>query len=300
MKGFIAKKHLAFRVIILCIIFGSPVAYSQQLRIATWNIAWLTKEPYPQFSQSIRSSQDWQTLQQYADQLSVDVLAFQEVDSKQAISKVMGDNYRIVLSERSLTKYHRHQFSDINQYTGFAVRNTWRIINHADLNLNTSPNGKLRFATYIELHQPSKESIHLLSVHLKAGCQAKKRSTRSCAILEKQAKQVNLWITQRELKRQPYIIMGDFNHNLAYPNDWLWNLIASNSSPALATVNTKATCEIRSDKNPNHTHRFRSLIDHIIVSKGLATRNTAQVNYQKRDVLQYQLSDHCPLRATLY
>lgn len=293
------KKWLAIGSILLSLVLPTQVAYAESLRIASWNIAWLSETGYPQYSESMRNQDDWQTLSYYSDKLNADVLALQEVNGKGAISKLVGDGYHVFLSERSLANNSSNQFKDINQYTGFAVNKRYSVVEHRDLNLNVDRNGKLRFATYIEIVRPEAPSIHALSVHLKAGCQSKERNNRSCRILRAQGEKLNAWINEREAEGDEYLIMGDFNHNLAFKGDWLLTLLSKGNSLELASQNTKATCEIRSNRNPNQTHRFRNLIDHILVSPGITSRSVAQLNYQKQDVLSYTLSDHCPVQGLI-
>ncbi len=293
------KKCLAFTSILLSPITFTQVAYASSLQVASWNIAWLSETGYPQFSESIRNKDDWQRLSYYSDKLNSDVLAFQEVNSAEAISRVVGDNFNIYLSQRSGWRNRGHQFDDINQYTGFAVNKNLEVKEHKDLNLNTERNGKLRFATYIEVKRPNASAIHALSVHLKAGCQAKERNNRSCQILRAQGEMLNSWIKEREANGDAYLIMGDFNHNLAYRGDWLMAVLSKGNQASLATSSTKASCEVRSNRNPKQTHRYRNLIDHIIVSSELTASQVSQLNYSKNHVLNYQLSDHCPLQGKI-
>ncbi|WP_040890497.1 endonuclease/exonuclease/phosphatase family protein [Vibrio ezurae] len=295
------KKSLAFASLMLLILSVSTGAYAADLKLTTWNLAWLSTQSYPQFSESQRDKNDFATLSRYFESIHPDLLAFQEVDSAQAIQQVVGSQYTVVLSERALPKHSAKQFRDINQYTGFAFNKNLQVIEHPDLDLNVEKHGKLRFATYIEITSNQDSShLHLLSVHLKAGCQGKKNPNRSCNIVEQQAKQLNQWIKQRENKGQSYIVLGDFNHNLAYKGDWVWQILSKNTAKAtLASRTSQATCEIRSNRNPKQTHRFRSLIDHIIVSSDLNHTLPKQNVYAKQDVLNYQLSDHCPVSFSL-
>ncbi|WP_261824404.1 endonuclease/exonuclease/phosphatase family protein [Vibrio neonatus] len=305
MKKIIRKKALAFTCHILLLFCVPAGAYAAGLKLTTWNLAWLSTQSYPQFAESQRDKSDFSTLSRYLQNIEPDLLAFQEVDSIEAIQRVVDSQYTVLLSERALAKHSAKQFSDINQYTGVAFKKDLNVVEHPDLDLNVERGGKLRFATYIEIRSAissakAPTSIHLLSVHLKAGCQGKKNRNRSCDIVQKQAQKLNQWIVQRESHGQPYIILGDFNHNLAYKGDWLWKTLTQHTHKAqLASKTSQAKCEIRSNRNPNQTHRFRSLIDHIIVSSDLSYSLPKQNVYAKQDVLNYQLSDHCPVSFSL-
>lgn len=275
-----------------------------RLKIATWNVEWLTEQANTKKSsikESYRTAQDIQALHIKFIQIAPDILAFQEVDSKQAIKQVIGNSYNIYLSDRALNTNKSKQFDDVNQYTGFAVSNKWQVHDPQDIEL--SPNSKLRFASYIVLKQVSKPDIHLLSVHLKHGCPTAKKRSRSCKELTLQAKVLNQWIKQRVDKKEEFIIMGDFNHDLSFKGDWLWLALTQGigigSEAQLTTENTTAKCEVKSNRNPNRLYRYPQVIDHILVSENLAkaTNQAHQVIYTRDEALNYHLSDHCPVVA---
>lgn len=272
------------------------VLAEQILVYSSWNLEWLSSNPSRKFPSSQRTNGDYQALSRHFNQLDSDVLAFQEVNDLVALRKVVGNDYQLYLSQRSEPRYQMLQFTDINQYTGFAVRNGISVENKTDVRLDVHSNSKLRFATYVVINPASDGAIHLLSVHLKARCSGAYKNNAACRTLNSQAKALNQWIVQREANQQAYMIIGDFNHNLSYPNDWLWQTLSTNSQAKLATRNTSAECKVRSRKQPNKTHQFRSLIDHAVISHDLALKSVKQITYELDDLFQYQLSDHCPLR----
>ncbi|MCF7353447.1 endonuclease/exonuclease/phosphatase family protein [Vibrio sp. CK2-1] len=271
------------------------------LNIATWNIEWLTTNPSHSIKESKRDSQDFSVLSGKFRQISPDILAFQEVDSIEAIQKVVGDDYQIYLSDRAKPQYANLQFNDLNQYTGFAVSKKWLKENQATIidpkDISLLPNSKLRFATYIVLKQPNQADMHLLSVHLKSGCPTKKKRSRSCRQLSEQADQLNQWLTTRVSNQDSFIVMGDFNHNLSYKGDWMWQQLTNglNNQAKLATQTTPAICQVKSNRNPNKLYRYPSLIDHIIVSQANHPQGTQQVVFTEQEALNYHLSDHCPV-----
>ncbi|ELI1811161.1 endonuclease/exonuclease/phosphatase family protein [Vibrio fluvialis] len=278
----------------------SPWVSANTLTVSSWNIEWLTLNPSAPKDKGKRSEQDFAALRQHFAKLNSDVLAFQEVDSIDAVENVVGPGYHVVLSDRSQPNHAGHQFGDINQYTGFAVRNGIPFRDPPDIDLYDKRNHKLRFAAYIVLYPDTPNSLHTLSVHLKAGCSGKFQSNQSsCQTLLKQGKALNAWIKQRESKQEAYLIMGDFNHNLAYRGDWLWQTMTqgTKAEPTLASQQTQATCKVRSRQQANKLHQFRSLIDHVIISPNLKADEARQVNFDSQQVLSYQLSDHCPLSS---
>ena len=272
---------------------------SSSLTVTAWNLEWLTSHPSDKFSESQRSKQDFQALAGHFSTIDSDVLAFQEVNDQQALHKVIGDDYRVYFSDRASDAYMKQQFDEINQYTGFAVKEDIEVADKPDIQLDQRKNSKLRFGTYIVLNPNGSQPIHALSVHLKARCSGAYKNSRDCKILKSQGKALNQWISEREQQGENYAILGDFNHNLSYNGDWLWEVISHSSQAVLATKGTPATCKVRSRKNPNKTHQFRSLIDHIIVSPGLTTAQTNQDVFPPSLVLQQHLSDHCPISTQL-
>ena len=93
-----------------------------------------------------RDQSDFDKLEEYFQSLDADVVAFQEVDDINAIQRIAGDQYKILMSDRSLPKNSNRQFKEVNQYTGFAVRKEIALTDYADFPLETSANSKLRFA----------------------------------------------------------------------------------------------------------------------------------------------------------
>ncbi|RSD29679.1 endonuclease/exonuclease/phosphatase family protein [Vibrio pectenicida] len=295
------KSHHHWQHLILTLILSiaSTSVTATPLSFTTWNIEWLTSKPSKQFVQSKRTQIDLEALANHFESTDTDILAFQEVNDLKAIRKVVGQDYDIYLSQRASSSRVKQQFKDINQYTGFAVRKGIPVENLPDLQLDKRKSSKLRFATYMVITPNQKPPVHLLSVHLKARCSGAYNNNRDCQILESQGKALNQWILEREKAKQQYMILGDFNHNLSYQGDWLWGEITQSSSAILATISTQPRCKVRSRHHPDRLHQFRSLIDHIIISKKLSLSTPEQVVFPSEQVLKYHLSDHCPLRATL-
>lgn len=289
-------RSLVVSILMLWIIY--PIS-AMATTFTSWNIEWLSSSPSAKFSESHRSAADVRKLNQHFIKTQSDVLAFQEVNDPQIIGDVVGSDYQLFFSDRSQRSNRSLQFDDINQYTGFAVRKGIPTSDPVDFPLDTHSGSKLRFATYIVLYPDSKQPIHALSVHLKARCAGAYRNDRHCKTLKSQGGELNKWIKERERQNQAYVILGDFNHNLGYSGDWLWQSIAKSTNASLATQFTSADCKVRSRKQPNKTHQFRSLIDHIVVSDQLTASNAQQVTYDTNQVLSYHLSDHCPIQATI-
>ncbi|MGR5351257.1 endonuclease/exonuclease/phosphatase family protein [Vibrio sp. DNB22_19_2] len=276
------------------LLFSSFSFAQDSVNLTSWNVEWLSIDD----GKVSRTSQDFKKLGKYVDKTDADILAFQEVDSKAAIQKAVGNDYTIYLSDRAHRSNRDLQFNDTNQYTGFAVRKGLNISDKPDFSI-TRGNSKLRFASYIVLNPNQTNETHLLSVHLKAGCSGAYRNNRDCKIVKQQGQALAKWMKERKTKNQRYVVLGDFNHNLAYRGDWLWEVISKNNDAELVTKNTKAECKVRSNRNSNKTHQFRSVIDHIIVSGQLEATAGVQTVFNTQDVLDFKLSDHCPVSTTV-
>ncbi len=290
-------KPLIFLYVVALVAF--PAQANQPLKVSTWNMEWFVSEGNKRFEPSLRSNADFYKMAIYFQKLQTPILAFQEVGDLDVIKRVVGKDYNIYLSDRSLSQNAHIQYSNINQYTGFAVRNELNVVDVADFSLLPSNrNDKLRFASYIIVQHDGRPPVHLLSIHLKARCSGRYSSSKACKTLAIQGKALNKWIQQREELDQSYIISGDFNHNLSFPNDWLWQEISDSTAARIATKGVEAKCKVRSRNHPQKTHQFRSLIDHVVVSEKIAVNKATQQLYRSEDVIDYRLSDHCPITVT--
>ncbi|EGU47767.1 metal-dependent hydrolase [Vibrio ichthyoenteri ATCC 700023] len=282
------------------VLYAPPTLAQQQSKISTWNMEWLDLQGNKRFKSSLRTNADFDKISDYFVQIDTPILAFQEVTSESAIRRVVGDSYNIYLSARSTGQYRHLQFNDINQYTGFAIKKGIRVTDPDDFSLlRSNRQTKLRFASYIIVNDWWDEPIHLLSIHLKARCSGQFHPNKSCQTLKEQGLALNRWILERQQQKQAYIISGDFNHNLAYPNDWLWNDITQQSQAHLSTRHVNADCLVRSRNKAKRTHQFRSLIDHFVTSPHFIVNEAKQHLFEPSDVVEFKLSDHCPLSIIL-
>jgi endonuclease/exonuclease/phosphatase family metal-dependent hydrolase len=290
-------KQFVYLTILLGVISGHAVA--RPLSVASWNLQWLSSNPISEQPDSYRTRKDIQALNQQFKLLDVDILAFQEVNDIDIARRVVGDEYTVLLSDRSLPQYRSKQFKRINQYTGFAIRKSVIFNDSADLQL--TPHSKLRFASSIQLKRNDGTLINIVSVHLKAGCMGKfYPNYNSCQKLKQQGEALNRWMAQQQILQHDYLILGDFNHNLAYKNDWLWQVINQQlRQPALlATRYTDAKCKVKPHRDSKKMVTYKTLIDHIIASNNVTITQTIQKHFDDADLQKYRLSDHCPLVLT--
>ncbi len=315
------------------------------ITVASWNMQWLLSpaeliQLYSSKKTKVkkwvprRSDTDLLYMAEYLEALNSDVIAFQEVNSKNAINHLLNlmskpkRKYQLFLSDRAQIRHQMHQFNHINQYTGFLISDKFHIIDVKDLHLTASDTAprkqqrqmrKLRFASYVILEgkregesnpisdddsdnsqDRRRQQIHILNVHLKAGCNGRFLAKKiSCQILKRQFDILNQWLLQRTRQRHAYLVLGDFNHNLSFPNDWGWLQLtqAIVPKPKLASRDTQPLCIVKGKKRGAFQYRF--LVDHIVASPETRLQNVKQHTFSKKDVLRYQLSDHCALNASL-
>lgn len=283
---------LARRLAIITL-FLSPITMADTLSVFNWNLEWLSSTPAKHIKSSMRDAEDLQIYRDIFQTHQPQIIVFQEVNDSAILQTILGPEYTVVMSDRARPSASALQYRDINQYTGVAIARSVPFSDPSDLVL--SPGRKLRFATYVILH-PDTAAIHLLSIHLKAGCIGKfYENKNSCQTLKQQGQQLNHWIKERIASNQSYMVIGDFNHDLAYPNDWMWQILSQNLSPmpSLMTRDIAPNCI-----GIGKTKPYRQIIDHLISSPDIRADNLTQIMYSPSQ-RRFQLSDHCPVAATI-
>ena len=185
-------------------------AHAAELKIATWNLEWLTDRPdgdralppdvHP------KQAEDIAILARYAMQLDADVIAIQEVDRREVAARIFPpDRYSI-----HMTRDH------VVQRVGLAVRRGLAYDSNPDatsLAVTGPGSGHLRSGADITLHLPA-GPLRILAVHLKALCERDvlTRSHRpACKTLQTQLPPLQAWITARRQEGVAFIVLGDFN-----------------------------------------------------------------------------------------
>lgn len=252
-------------------------------------------QDYHQFNESIRQSQ-------------IDILAFAEVGSVNAIRQVIGNGYDIELSHRAFDKLSEGKW---RQYTGFAIRKGLVYQRHPDLNLNVNHNNRLRNGVDIEFTTASGKQLRLLAVHLKSGCFTQtKSSSFACQTLARQARQLHRWIVKRNKQKQRFVILGDFNRRmLNVENQWFFHMLQANEHQMknhLIIINHGAShCW---SKNINKHQKVwmsehKQFIDFILMNKLSAaayiSNSFKEVAASRFATRHFNLSDHCLISAKL-
>ena len=261
-------------------------ANAAEIKIASWNIYWLTSED-PNHHR--RKASDYVKLAQYANDLDADVIALQEVDAGFVRKVFPLQQYSIELSRRY----------DAQQRTGFAIRKGIRYRRLPDYR-ELSTKWGLRYGTVIELEMGGRK-IDVMSVHLKSGCHERdldRPGTRSCRELKSQVRPLESWIDRRLERGRAFVLLGDFNRRMDRRRDDLWQFIADGIPKPIYRVNAgrKPKC---------WNSKFAEFIDHIIVGpiaeKAVKPHSFEELTYTERNYYHWRkrLSDHCPISVTL-
>jgi endonuclease/exonuclease/phosphatase family metal-dependent hydrolase len=270
------------RILILLVWLLPLPAFSAELKIATWNLNWLTTrsagDPDLPADVTPRSEEDFGRLAQYAQDLNADVVAIEEIDGFAAASKVFpSDRYSVHMT-------HDH----VVQRVGIVVRRGL----HYDINPDITALGEkhLRSGADITLHLGGSD-LRILAVHLKKGCRdtpLAKAKSRVCEELRDQVPPLAEWITARRQEGIPFVVLGDFNR-------WM-----DGNDTFLASLRQAAPLVRANEGRSSPCWGGESFIDHILAggpAAGWMRPDTFRVLVYRETERSWQdrLSDHCPL-----
>ena len=270
-----------------------------ELRIATWNVEHLAY-PIDQGCKP-RTEQELQALRSYAQNLDVDIVALQEVASKEAVHMLFPENeWTVVMSDRADSQAYECRGSgylSTQQKTAIALKKSV-LINNIEQNDSFALNKRgLRFGLGMSV-EIELGNIDILNLHLKSGCFVEdysKSDKQACQTFSKQADILYDWIEQREKSAQAYIILGDFNHHISEPYNKMARTLSQNASKAQASMHITTA-----PLNGCHP-RYPVPIDHIIVGGFSAKQLAYESMVHNFDDMQEatMLSDHCAVSVSL-
>jgi len=273
------------RALLFLLLLTGP-AVGADLKVATWNLEWLTERPAgdPGLPRDVspKRADDVEALRRYAALLDADVIAFQEVDGPAVAARVFPPS-----------RYSIHITGDrVTQRVGFAVRRGLQVQQNSDLTaLDVAETGRsrLRSGADITLDWPGGR-LRLLTVHLKSGCNEARLNSpsRTCEALRQQVPALQGWIAQRREEGVPFVLLGDLNRRMDKRDELLDALNAT--APLLrATEGHGSPC-----------WGGGAFIDHILAggaARGWMLPGTLRVLvYRETDAeAKARLSDHCPV-----
>lgn len=293
--GFAATATLALAVVAM---LGSghgiglrPVPVPTGLKVATWNMEWLTQRPAggPDLPDDAapKRDDDIRTLARYAARLDAGVAALEEVDTADLVARIFPpDRYQILITQ-----------DPVVQKVALVVRRGIPVERHPDLvALDVARPGRrhLRSGLDVTLVLDGRP-LRLLAVHLKSGCwegalQDSKRD--ACIDLAAQLPVLQAWIAARQREGIPFLVLGDFNRRLKAGDALLAGL--DDAAPlAVATAGRASPCWGGED-----------FIDQILAggpARGWLQPGSLRVLvYRETDAASKErLSDHCPVSVRL-
>ena len=274
------------RSLLLGLLILAAPAQAAELKIATWNLEWLTDRPAgdPGLPKDVHRKQlsDVAVLRAYATKLAADVVAFQEVDGPRSAATVFPpDRYTLHLTGDAVT-----------QRVGFAVRPGLRFTANPDLvglDVNQAAQFHLRSGADITLELPGGK-LRLLNVHLKTGCREDRLASArtQCTTLARQLPVIQGWIAQRRDEGVPFLLLGDFNRWMD-GRDEFYAALAATAPLLRPTAGQTSPC-----------WGGGGFIDHIIAggaARGWVRPDSLRVMvYTEQGIAWKQrLSDHCPV-----
>lgn len=264
------------------------------LRIASWNLEHLAEADG--LGCRPRNEADYAALRAYADQLSADVIAFEEVENAAAAARVFPpDRYVVAMSQRPSSDrlgFCGHDATDgptiRDQKVGFAIRKGVDFTRNPDVSELAIGNPDLRWGVDITLG--GSKPLRLLALHLKSGCSAG-NDKKPCPILFDQVPVLQRWISARHAEEVPFVLLGDWNRRLAVADDVVWKRL-NEAAPLLDAAEGKAaTC----------AKRYPDFIDHIVLDPLAAKRfvrgSFAEFTYGVAE--EQHPSDHCPVSIAI-
>ncbi|CAI3926856.1 Metal-dependent hydrolase [Commensalibacter communis] len=289
------NKIFVYILYTLCLI-NSASAQAEILKLTTWNLEWLVSQkdiqntPIPH-NVNLRNTSDFQQLQQYAIKLQSDIVALQEIGSLETLRFVFPANEYLFFISRD----------PIAQHTALAVRHSVfaHIEQNPDLTELGNINGShpLRSGLDLTFYTKEKNSLRILVLHLKSGCQdyplTNKALKPSCQFLKEQLPILQEWIRKRLMEKQAFIILGDFNRVIS-PNEFFYKSLSEKiTSPTFPTAYQANPCWGGS----YFIDGF--MLDHH-TTKWFIPNSLSVLKYKEQGFNQQnQLSDHCPVSIKL-
>lgn len=273
------------------VVGGAWGAAAARLKVATWNLDWLTDRPAgsPSLPSDVRPKRpaDIARLRGYAAAMNADVIAIQEVDGAAMAARVFPPD-----------RYVIHMTHDkVVQRVGLVVRRGIPFTVHPDDTALVAAHSGLHSGADITLHLPGGD-LRVLAVHLKAGCDwsALGGDRPACVELARQVPALVAWIRARAAAGEAFLLLGDFNRWMdvrdGHP-DPLWTRLDAAAPLVRATAGYASPCL--------GGERF---IDHIIAGGAarawLEPRTLRVLVYRERGrAWEKRLSDHCPVSVQL-
>jgi endonuclease/exonuclease/phosphatase family metal-dependent hydrolase len=242
-----------------------------------------------------RAATDYDRIRCYVRLFDPDILAVQEVDGEEALSRVVDTEvYDVHVDDRPKGSLNGQQ------NTGFAFKHGLTVVRQPDVKaLDVRGDGRLRYGARIDLTHNG-QTIQLLSVRLKSGCFDNATTSSACETLLAQVPVLEGWIDTAAQGPTPFIVLGDFNRRFTQPNDRVWAELddgqPANADLTAVTQDMPISCRVNT---------FTEFIDHIVVERRVVPwvdrTSFRHMTYRRADKAVWdQISDHCPVLVELW
>lgn len=273
----------------ILLLAGAPARAADPtgIKIATWNMEWLTSRAagdaaLPDDTEPKRDA-DIAILAGYAAQLQATAVALEEVDDPALVARIFPpDRYQVLITN-----------DQVVQRVALAVRRDVTVTRHPDLvALDVSRAGRRHLRSGLDATLAvGGSSLRVLAVHLKSGCwEGPLTDVRraACADLSAQLPVLQAWIASRQAEGVAFIVLGDFNRRLKAGDVFLAGL-QRDAPLGVATAGHASPCWGGED-----------FIDQILA--GGPARTWMQpgslrvlVYRETNPDMKERLSDHCPV-----
>lgn len=268
------------------------------IKVATWNMEHFT---YPlNAGCRPRSEAELTAMKAYIAKVDADVYGVEEVASEQALRQLFPeDSWQIVFSARPDSDVYECRgsgFTSTQQKVAIVSRKTLPIESASQFSALSVGNPGLRYGVEARISTPM-GPVDVLTVHMKSGCFVSNyhdKESKACNTLETQSPVLIDWISAHEKSDTPYLIMGDFNHQLGETDNALKKEI-------LQSVGSASSLRLVTEDMVGCHPRYPKPIDHIFIGGKASEKwaiRTAVHNFEDMSEAA-MLSDHCAVSVTV-
>ncbi len=252
-----------------------------------------------------RQIEDYERMRIFAKELNADVVALQEVESVRAVARVFPDkDWNIIVSDRLASRSYDCRGNgqkSTQQRVALVIRKGVKYQKVGGFKELALDKDGLRYGLVAKIIL-GKQTLEVMCVHLKSGCFVDDYSTstrRACKTFEQQAPILDGWVEAHIKEKRPFVLLGDFNHRIANPDNKLWKELTEIDGEPLVISNSM--------KELKGCHpRYPEPIDHILMGAGAEQwqlEGSQDIYYfpSKTGTMteEEMFSDHCPIGVTL-
>ncbi len=304
----------------LALSFAAAAPAAGRLTLATWNLEWMMLPstfdalaascgrpghrargdersiPCDLVPKSRWGEDDLRRIRGFADGLSADVIALQEIDGEDAA--------RAIFPGRAFCFTKRRHVQNV----GFAIRRGLAFRCNRDLRALGLPENDVRWGADLTVEPGTPGELRLLAVHLKSACNRDPLTDArpDCRTLQRQVPVLEDWIDRRARAGEAFGVVGDFNRRFdregRSPRDVNGAIVAiwpeiDDGDPAGADLLDPGAG--RGAVGCGNGHGKRMPIDYLILGGRLAQRYVPG-SYRARDYpAGGRWPDHCVISIEL-